>query len=95
MSLIQIWKENPSVLRNKRVEQIVGFAGDGKLGDSNSAPKEFRTFLARIPGDVLSQYASECLESSFKDSGLALQDIVAYSPDFGRGSPLTSGSYAL
>lgn len=76
MSLIQIWKENPSVLRDKRVAQIVGFAGDGKLGDSNSAPEEFRAFLARIPRDVLSQYANDCLENSFKDSGLALQDIV-------------------
>lgn len=76
MSLIQIWKENPSFLRDKRVEQIVGFAGDGKLGDNNSAPEEFRAFLAQTPGDVLSQYANDCLENSFKDSGLALQDIV-------------------
>ena len=76
MSLIQIWKENPALLRDKRVEQIVGFAGDGKLGDKNSAPEEFRAFLAQTPGDVLSQYANDCLENSFKDSGLALQDIV-------------------
>lgn len=76
MSLIKIWKENPSLLRDKRVEQIVGFAGDGKLGDSNSAPEEFRAFLARISGDLLSQYADDCLTNSFKDSGLALQDIV-------------------
>lgn len=76
MSLIEIWKETPSSLRNKRVEQIIGIAGDGNLGDSNSAPEEFRAFLAQIPRDILSQYANDCLENSFKDSGLALQDIV-------------------
>ena len=76
MTLIQIWKENPEQIRAKRVDQIIGFAGDGKLGDNNSAPTEFRDFLARIPGDLISKYANDCLESTFKDSGLALQDIV-------------------
>lgn len=76
MSLYQIWKENPSQIRDKRVDQIIGFAGDGKLGDNNSAPEEFRLFLARVPADMLARYAEDCLTSSFKDSGLALQDIV-------------------
>jgi hypothetical protein len=76
MTLIQIWKENPEQIRAKRVDQIIGFAGDGKLGDNNSAPTEFRDFLARVPGELLSKYANDCLESAFKDSGLALQDIV-------------------
>ena len=76
MTLIQIWKENPEQIRAKRVDQIIGFAGDGKLGDNNSAPAEFRDFLARVPGDLIGKYANDCLESAFKDSGLALQDIV-------------------
>jgi hypothetical protein len=76
MTLIQIWKENPQQILDKRVDQIIGFAGDGKLGDNNSAPSEFRDFLARVPGDLISRYANDCLESTFKDSGLALQDIV-------------------
>lgn len=76
MTLIQIWKENPEQIRAKRVDQIIGFAGDGKLGDNNSAPMEFRDFLARVPGELISKYANECLENAFKDSGLALQDIV-------------------
>lgn len=76
MSLYTIWKENPSQIREKRVDQIIAFAGDGKLGDNNSAPEEFRTFLARVPADMLAGYAEDCLSSSFKDSGLALQDIV-------------------
>lgn len=76
MTLIQIWKENPEQLRAKRVDQIIGFAGDGKLGDNNTAPAEFRDFLARVPGNLIGKYANDCLESAFKDSGLALQNIV-------------------
>lgn len=76
MTLIQIWKENPEQIRAKRVDQIIGFAGDGKLGDNNSAPAEFRDFLARVPGDLIGRYTNDCLEVAFKDSGLALQDIV-------------------
>ena len=76
MSLYEIWKENPAQIREKRVDQIIGFAGDGKLGDNNSAPAEFRAFLARVPSEVLAGYADDCLSRSFTDSGLALQDIV-------------------
>lgn len=76
MTLVQIWKENPEQILAKRVDQIIGFAGDGKLGDNNTAPIEFRDFLARVPGELIVNYANDCLENAFKDSGLALQDIV-------------------
>ena len=76
MSLIELWQTSPEQLREKRVEQIIGFAGDGRLGDSNTAPAEFRAFLARIPSSILARYANECLADSLKDSGLALQDII-------------------
>ena len=76
MSLDEIWKESPTQILGKRVDQIIGFAGDGKLGDKNSAPAEFHAFLKRVPVDVLERYADECLTQSFTDSGLALQDIV-------------------
>ena len=69
MSLYEIWKENPAQIREKRVDQIIGFAGDGKLGDNNSAPAEFRAFLARVPSEVLAGYADDCLSRSFTDSG--------------------------
>ena len=76
MSLYDIWKDSPSQIRGKRVDQIIGFAGDGKLGDKNTAPAEFRAFLARIPAETLARYAEECLTQGFGQSGLALQDIV-------------------
>ena len=49
MSLDEIWKENPTQILGKRVDQIIGFAGDGRLGDKNSAAAEFRAFLKRVP----------------------------------------------
>lgn len=76
MSLYDIWKESPSQIRDKRVDQIISFAGDGKLGDKNTAPAEFRAFLERIPAETLARYAEECLTQGFGQSGLALQDIV-------------------
>ena len=76
MSLYDIWIENPGQIREKRVDQIIGFAGDGKLGDKNSAPAEFRTFLSKVPSEMLAGYADDCLSKGFTDSGLALQDIV-------------------
>lgn len=76
MSLYNIWKQDSSQIREKRVDQIIGFAGDGKLGDKNTAPGEFRAFLARIPAATLARYADECLTQGFTQSGFALQDIV-------------------
>jgi hypothetical protein len=76
VALYELWKESPDQISDKRVDQIIGFAGDGKLGDKNTAPVEFRAFLARVPAQMLTRYAEECLSKSFTDSGLALQDIV-------------------
>ena len=76
MSLYGMWRENSSQIREKRVDQIIGFAGDGKLGDNNTAPAEFRALLSRIPAETLPRYADECLTLGFGQAGLALQDIV-------------------
>lgn len=76
MSLIDLWLTSQEQIRAKRLQQIIAFAGEGKLRDVGAASTEFRDFLDRIPGDVLSRYASECLSDSFADSGQALQDIV-------------------
>jgi len=77
MTLIQIWKENPEPdsSQARRPDHWIRGVME-KLGDNNSAPAEFRNFLARVPGDLIGKYANDCLESAFKDSGLALQDIV-------------------
>src|SRR5437773_10247732 len=76
MALIDIWKKSPDQVTSKRLQQIIGFAGSGKLKDDNDASHEFRTFLAHVPSSLLAHYADECLSDRFDDSGLALQDIV-------------------
>jgi hypothetical protein len=76
MPLVDIWKSSPEQIRNKTVQQLLIFAGDGKLRDGNETSIEFRQFLAHIPSDLLSTYAIQCLTSSFHEGGFALQDIV-------------------
>lgn len=76
MSLVDIWQSTPNQLSDKHLQQIIAFAGDGKLKDGNATCGEFRAFISLLPSVVLSRYAAECLDSKFDDSGLALQDIV-------------------
>ncbi len=76
MALLDLWLENRDQIDEKRVEQLIVFAGDGKLADESSGSAEFRKFLAQVPSDFLARYANECLASRFVGSGLALQDIV-------------------
>src|SRR5260221_593813 len=61
------------MLEQKRLVQIISFLGDGKLKNGD---ERFRGFLKSISNDQLVKYAEECLEKSFADSGLALQDVV-------------------
>lgn len=76
MALTELWKANKKELEQKHVQQVIGFAGDGKLRDGGPASKEFREFLASVPSTVLGKYADECLDSRFDSSGLSLQDII-------------------
>lgn len=76
MSLAELWKQSPEQFNNKHVQQIIGFAGSGKLRDESLASKEFRDFLSLIPSKLLAQYADNCLSEKFEGSGLALQDII-------------------
>lgn len=76
MSLIELWQKDRSQLAGKHIQQIVTFAGDGKLIDSSSASKELRDFLKNIPSDLLASYVEQCLHETFTNSGLVLQDLV-------------------
>lgn len=76
MALLNLWRTDRTQLTEKHVQQIIAFAGDGKLRDGSSASNEFREYLRHIPSDLLSRYSDECLQGAFTDSGLALQDIV-------------------
>lgn len=62
---------------NKRIEQIVKMAGDGRLIDGGDTSKEFREFLGNVPDSTfLARYVNECLRESFDSSGLVLQDLI-------------------
>jgi hypothetical protein len=58
------------------VEQAVKLCGDGKLKDNSDCSTQFRSFLARIPSDLLAAYTSQCLSVPFDASGSVLQDVV-------------------
>ena len=76
MALIDLWKTSRSQLEDKNVQQVITFAGDGRLVDNGSASLEFRAFLQEVPTELLGHYAVECLATAFPNSGLALQDVV-------------------
>ena len=76
MPLVELWMDSQDQLREKHVQQIIAFAGAGKLVDESEASREFRAFLAHVPSSLLRRYGAECLADSFTDSGYALQDIV-------------------
>jgi hypothetical protein len=76
MALTELWKTAHKEIQDKHVQQVIGFAGDGKLRDGGAASKEFRDFLALVPSSFLSRYANDCLTDKFDNSGLALQDVI-------------------
>jgi hypothetical protein len=76
MSLNDLWNRSRSQIEDKQIQQVIAFAGDGKLGDGSIAATELRSFLQVVPSALLEKYADQCLAEAFKDSGLALQDIV-------------------
>jgi hypothetical protein len=53
MALVDLWTSSQDQLRQKHVQQIIAFAGDGKLLDGSEASKEFRDFLAQVPSGLL------------------------------------------
>ena len=92
MSLLDLWKKTPEQLADKQVNQVITFAGNGKLLDDSDCSFEFRSFLSSVPSNNLESYAGQCLSHSFTDSGLALQDVVN---EIGSrlGAEITPGRY--
>jgi hypothetical protein len=76
MSLTTLWNTSPDQLQEKTVQQVIAFAGNGRLLDNSVASSEFREFLGSVPSELLALYADQCLNQKFDDNGLALQDII-------------------
>ena len=80
MALKHMWTQSPQELEGRTIQQIVAFAGDGRLRDGSAAAAEFREYLDVIPTSLLSDYCQQCLtEGGFHESGLALQDLINHS----------------
>jgi len=76
MALIDLWRRDRAQLADKHIQQVIAFAGDGKLADGSPASAELREYLRSIPSDQITIYVDQCLQESFANSGFALQDIV-------------------
>lgn len=75
-SIKELWDKSKETFETKSVQQILSFAGDGKLKDGNSTSIEFRELLYEIPSKILKKFAENCLTEKFDDSGYALQDVL-------------------
>lgn len=76
MSLTELWVNSRQQLEGKTIQQIIAFAGEGHLRDRSVASEEFRTLLSHVPSSLLNDYVTQCLEDSFPNSGMALQDLI-------------------
>lgn len=75
-TLIDIYISNKDFFIEKKLQNIIAMCGDGKLRDKSTASDQFREFLKMIPSELLIKYCYECLNDSFLDSGIALQDVI-------------------
>ncbi|MEK6642337.1 MAG: hypothetical protein AABZ08_00385 [Planctomycetota bacterium] len=76
MALLDLWKSDRQQILQKRLQQLISFAGEGRLLDGNDTSLELRALLRAIPSELLAQWVDEILTEPFDDSGFALQDIV-------------------
>ena len=76
MARVDIWATSPDQVEGKHVQQVIAFAGIGKLRDGNDCSNEFRCLSLLVPSSMLKRYADECLGTRFDDNGSALQDLV-------------------
>jgi len=81
MPLLNFWKNSKEDVLKLKIGQIVSNAGDGNLRDSSDCALELRKYFSECPAESLFIYAQQCLDKSFDNSGLVLQDIVN---EFGR-----------
>jgi hypothetical protein len=75
-TLLDIWISQKEFFESKSIEQVISIAGDGNLCDGNKTSNQLRELLANIPANNLVRYINECLNNSFKQGGLVLQDLI-------------------
>jgi hypothetical protein len=92
MALLNLWTADREQITGKRIDQLIAFAGEGRLRDGNSTCDEFRTLLKVVSSDVVGHWLDECLDIRFTDFGFVLQDTIN---EVGRrlGFDVTHGVY--
>lgn len=76
MSLVTLWSSDREQILAKRVDQLIAFAGEGKLRDGNETSRDFRDLLRAVPSDLLEAWVQQSLDDRFPDFGFVIQDIV-------------------
>ena len=76
MSLLTLWQESRDQLEGKRLDQLIAFAGDGKLMDGGTTSTELRELLAAAPSTFLTAWKDEALSDRYDGFGFVLQDLV-------------------
>jgi len=74
-SLVDMWKENKNEFNNKKLKQIISFAGDGEV-DHEETSKQMRSYFHAVESERLCKYIDECLFEKFEKSGFVLQDLI-------------------
>lgn len=76
MALLDLWNADRGQITSKRIDQLIAFAGEGRLRDGNSTAEEFRSLLRAVSSDVIGEWLDQCLEERFPDFGFVLQDAI-------------------
>src|SRR5438094_7021474 len=91
MGLLELWNENRQQLDDKRLHQLIAFAGDGRLVDGGTTTTERRQLLAAAPSERLARWKVEAIEDRYEGFGFVLQDLVnevgrrlGFNVEFGR-----------
>jgi hypothetical protein len=92
MTLLDIHRSNPDLIKKWNISQIVSASGEGKLRDNGVCQAEFRDFLQYISLEEISGYTEYILENKIEDGGFILQDLIN---EVGRrlGFQVTNGRY--
>lgn len=76
MALIDLWNTDKQQIVTKRIDQLIAYAGEGRLLDGNTTSIEYRALLKAVTSDQIGKWIKECFENKFSDSGFVLQDAI-------------------
>ncbi len=75
-ALHTLLKSDASQVDAFSIQQIVAICGTGKLSDNSETSQDFRAYLQIAKSENLFKYVQSCLQFSFENSGMVLQDLV-------------------